>query len=283
MIDLHCHSLYSDGTDTPEDLARLGHALGLSALALTDHDTVDGLPRFLAMQDQVSPKLLPGTELSCTFLGKSLHVLGLLVDPADARFQARLEELRNRRGDRNHRMIARLQELGIAITLETVQAQADSPLLSRVHIAMALRALGVVQTTDEAFRRLIGEDCPGYVSRQELTPREAARWIREAGGVPLIAHPGRFAGRAFRWDEAMVELRGLGMAGFESIYGEYGPEEQAYFRSLAARLGMTESGGSDYHGANKPGVPLGRGRRNIEVPDAFLAELELAQARGDWN
>lgn len=281
MIDLHFHSLYSDGTDAPEDLARMGDALGLTAMALTDHDTVDGLPRFLAMQDQVKPRLLAGTELSCTYLGKSLHVLGLLVDPADPIFQGRLAELRNRRGDRNVRLVARLNELGIAITLEAVQAQADSPLLSRVHVAMALVAMGVVTTPDEAFRRLLGDGCPGYVPRQELTPREAARWIREAGGVPIVAHPGRFAGRAFRWDEAMAELQRLGMAGFETVYGEYGPEEEAYFRGLARQLGMLESGGSDYHGANKPGVPLGRGRRNIHVPDEFLTELESARARGD--
>lgn len=283
MIDLHFHSLYSDGTDTPEDLARMGDALGLAAMALTDHDTVDGLHRFLAMQDQVAPRLLAGTELSCTFLGRSLHVLGLLVDPHDATFQARLIELRGRRQDRNLRLVARLQELGFPITLERVQAEADSPLLSRVHVAAALVRLGVVTTPDEAFRRLIGDGCPGYVSRQELTPREAARWIREAGGVPIVAHPGRFAGRAFRWDEAMQDLRSQGMTGFESIYGEYGPEEEAYFRALAKRLGMLESGGSDYHGANKPGVPLGRGRRNIAVPDHFLSELESARARGDWN
>lgn len=282
MIDLHFHSHYSDGTDAPEDLATMGDALGLSAMALTDHDTVDGLARFLAMQPHVRTRLLPGTELSCTYLGRSLHVLGLLVDPEDATFQARLQELRGRRQDRNVRLVARLNELGIALTMADVQAQADSPLLSRVHVAMALRALGVVHSTDDAFKRLIGDGCPGYVPRQELSPREAVLWIREAGGVPIVAHPGRFAGRAFRWDEAMAELRDLGMAGFESVYGEYGPEEQAYFRGLAARLGMLESGGSDYHGANKPGVPLGRGRRNIEVPDHFLTELESARDRGDW-
>ncbi len=283
MIDLHCHSLYSDGTDAPEDLVRRAEELGLAALALTDHDTLDGLPRFLALQPQVRVRLVPGTELSCGYLGKSLHVLGLLVEPEDAVFQERLRELRGRREERNLRMIARLRELGLPITEEGARAEADSPLISRLHIAQALVRLGAAGSVQEAFTTLIGEGAPGYVPRRELTPKEAARWIREAGGVPLVAHPGRFAGPSFRWEEAMAELRALGMAGFETVYGEYGPEEQAYFRGLASRLGMVESGGSDYHGANKPGVSLGRGRKGIRVPDDFLTNLMAERQRGDWN
>lgn len=283
MIDLHCHSYHSDGTDAPEALPFLAEAAGLSALALTDHDTLDGLPAFLAQQDRVKVRLLAGTELSCHFLGKSLHVLGLLVDPGDARFQARLVELRGRREDRNHRLVARLRELGYAVSLESVRAEADSPLLSRVHVANALVRAGAFATVQEAFNQLLGDGKPGWVPREELSPRDAARWIREAGGVPIVAHPGRFAGPSFRWDEAMAELRDAGMAGFETVYGDYGPQEEAYFRALAQRLSMLESGGSDYHGANKPGVEIARGRKGIRVPDAFLEGLEQCKREGHWN
>jgi len=283
VIDLHCHTLHSDGTDTPEGLALLGEAARLSALCLTDHDTLGGIPGFLAMQPQVKVRLLVGTELSCRFLGQSLHILGLLVDPQDALFQSRLVELRGRREDRNRRMILRLAELGCPVTLEDVQAHADTPLLSRVHFAKALAARGFVRRAPEAFERLIGDDCPGFVPREELSPSEASRWIREAGGVPVVAHPGRFTGGGFRWDDAMADLQRQGLEGLEGYYGEYRAAEQKYFVALAARLGMVVTGGSDYHGANKPGLRLGRGRGGLQVPDELLDRLETQQRFGSYR
>ena len=283
MIDLHCHTLHSDGTDTSERLALLGDEAQLTALCLTDHDTLGGIPDFLAMQPRVKVRLLVGTELSCRFLGRSLHVLGLLVNPADARFQARLVELRGRRDDRNRRMITRLAELGYPITHEDVQAQADTPLLSRVHFAKALALRGFVRRAPEAFERLIGDDCPGFVPREELSPAEAARWIREAGGVPVVAHPGRFAGGGFRWDEAMRDLQREGLEGLEGYYGEYRASEQKYFVALAASLGMVVTGGSDYHGGNKPSLRLGAGRGGLKVPDDLLERLETRQRHGTYR
>lgn len=283
MIDLHCHTLHSDGTDSPERLALIAEAAGLSALCLTDHDTLDGIPELLAQQPKVKVRLLAGTELSCRFLGRSLHVLGLLVDPSDATFQARLAELRGRREDRNHRMFLKLTELGCPLTREEVQLHAESPLLSRVHVALALAAKGYVRRPQEAFERLIGDDGPAFVPREELAPEEAARWIREAGGVPVVAHPGRFAGGAFRWDDAMRDLQRKGLEGLEGYYGEYRAAEQRYFVGLGKRLGMVVTGGSDYHGRNKPGIRLGAGRGGLKVPDALLEDLETQQRRGAWN
>jgi predicted metal-dependent phosphoesterase TrpH len=283
VIDLHCHTLHSDGTDTPEGLALLGEETRLTALCLTDHDTLGGIPAFLAMQPKVKVRLLAGTEISCRFLGRSLHVLGLLVNPQDTGFQSRLEELRGRREDRNRRLLARLAELGCPITLEEVQAHADSPLLSRVHFALALAARGYVRRAPEAFERLIGDDCPGFVHREELSPSEASRWIREAGGVPVVAHPGRFAGGNFRWDDAMAELQRQGLEGLEGFYGEYRAAEQKYFVALAARLGMIVTGGSDYHGRHKPGLRLGRGRGGLQVPDELLDRLETQQRFGSYS
>ncbi|HJV48917.1 MAG TPA: PHP domain-containing protein [Geothrix sp.] len=283
MIDLHCHTFHSDGTDTPKQLALLGEEARLTALCLTDHDTLGGIPDFLAMQPRVKVRLLVGTELSCRFLGQSLHVLGLLVNPTNARFQARLEELRGRRDDRNGRMLTRLAELGCPVTHEDVQSQADTPLLSRVHFAKALAARGFVRRPQEAFERLIGDDCPGFVPREELSPEEATRWIREAGGVPVVAHPGRFGGKGFRWDEAMADLQRMGIEGLEGYYGEYRAAEQKYFVALAARLGMVVTGGSDYHGANKPGLRLGRGRGGLQVPDDLLDRLETQQKFGSYH
>lgn len=283
MIDLHAHTCCSDGTDTPEALALAADAAGLEALALTDHDTLEGLPAFLAQQPRVKARLLPGTELSCRFMGRSLHVLGLLVDPADPVLEGRLRVFRESRTERNARMIARLNGLGLDLRLEEVEAQAQGAVVSRVHMALALVDRGTVRSLPEAFDRYLGDHAPGYVPREELDPPTAARWIREAGGVPLVAHPGRFAGRGFGWDEAMDALKAAGMAGFEAYYGEYGPAEQAYFLDLAARKGMVPSGGSDYHGGNKPHIRLGVGRGRLRVPGEVLEGLERARAEGAWN
>lgn len=277
MIDLHSHSTFSDGSDSPEELALAGDAAGLVALALTDHDSVEGIDRFLAMQPRVKPRLLAGVEVSCTYLGRSLHVLGLLVDPADARFRARLADLRERRNRRNLEMVARLNGLGIPLRIEQVLAFAPSCLVSRVHFSLALAAMDAVSSPEEAFRRYLGDGRPGCVPWDELTPGEAVQWIRDAGGVPMVAHPGRFAGRQFRWDEAMVDLRAQGMRGFEAWYGDYGPAEERYFLDLAERTGMLPCGGSDYHGSHKPGLRLGTGRGSLRVPASALVALEAAQ------
>ena len=274
MIDLHAHSLFSDGTDTPEALARMADAAGVSALALTDHDTVDGIPAFLAQQPFVKARLIVGTELSCRFLDQSLHVLGLLVDHTNPVFLARLADLRLRRDDRNRRLVAKLQALGFPIAMEDVQAQANSPLLSRVHFAKALAAKGIIKHPQQAFESLLNDGGRAWVPREELEPSEAALWIREAGGVPVVAHPGRFGGGSFVWDKAMKDLRDQGMEGLEAYYGDYAAAQQRSFTALAAKLGMAMSGGSDYHGRNKPAIRLGRGRGSLHVPDALLEGLE---------
>ena len=279
MIDLHCHSYFSDGTDSPEDLVRMGEDAGLEALALTDHDTVDGLPRFLGMQSQVKLRLVPGIELSCRFLGRELHILGLLLDPGSQGFQQRLTDLRQERGERNLLMVAKLQAMGLPITWELVQAQASTPLVARPHFAQALVACGAATSTTEAFHRYVGDHAPGYVQRKELAPSEAANWIWAAGGIPLVAHPGRFH-RGFIWDDAMPQLRKAGVAGFEAFYSGYSQPEETYFNALASRLAMPRGGGSDYHGAHKPGIKLGIGRGSLRVPFELMAELEIHRDRG---
>lgn len=274
MIDLHCHSIFSDGTDTPEALAEMADEIGLTALALTDHDTLDGLPQFLAAQSKVRARLIPGLELSCRFLGMELHILGLFINPWDPALLSHIEEMRQRREERNDRMIERLRSLAIPITLEEVASMAPTRLVSRVHFAKALVKRGAAGSRQDAFARIIGDGCPAHIPFRALAPGEVAQWIYEAGGVPVLAHPGRTAVRAFRWEAAMQELKDLGIAGFEAYYGEYGPAEQRYFCELAAQLGMAPSGGSDYHGNGKPGLSLGKGHGNLHVPDEILAALE---------
>ncbi len=274
MIDLHSHSIFSDGTDTPEALADLADRAGLTALALTDHDTLEGLGRFLACQPRTAAQLVPGIELSCRFLGRVLHVLGLFIDPGNPRFRARIEDMRERRVERNRCMVERLQELGVAITWEEVAALAPTDAISRTHFARALVRHGAAGSPQDAFRRYIGDDGPAFVPLKDLTPRDAAAWIREAGGVSVVAHPGRFSHRSFRWEAAMADLKAQGLQGLEAHYPDYGPAEHQYFLELARVLGMVPSGGSDYHGGHKPGQYLGVGTGSLHVPDEVLDRLK---------
>jgi predicted metal-dependent phosphoesterase TrpH len=261
MIDLHTHSLFSDGTDRPEALAQAAAEAGLAALALTDHDTLDGLDRFMALQAAVPTELVPGIELSCQFLGRPLHLLGLLMDWRDPVLGARVADLRRKREGRNRDMVDRLRARGVAITWEAVAAEAPTDLVSRTHFARALVRMGAAGGHDDAFRRLIGDDAPCFVPVPELAPGEA-------GGVAVVAHPGRTFGRGFRWDRAMRDLKDQGVQGFEAWYPDYGPAEHAYFLALAEELDMVPTGGSDYHGGHKLGRALG-----MEVPDRVLERL----------
>ena len=274
MIDLHSHSIFSDGTDTPEALAQAADALGLKALALTDHDTLDGLPRFMAQQPSVRTLLVPGLELSCRFLGRGLHMLGLFVDYQDPAFRTRVEGLATLRLGRNREMVARLQALGVPLTFEEVAATAPTELISRTHFAKALVARGAAGSPQDAVLRFVGDNAPAFVPVPELTPRTAALWIHEAGGIAVVAHPGRGVPRHFRWEEAMAELKAQGVQGFEARYPDYGPREERYFLELAGTLDLVPTGGSDYHGANKPGQGLGIGRGNLHVPDEILERLQ---------
>jgi predicted metal-dependent phosphoesterase TrpH len=278
MIDLHAHSLFSDGTDTPEAMARAGDAAGLTALALTDHDTLAGLDRFMAQQPSVATLLVPGIELSCRFMGRPLHMLGLFLDFTDPRLVERVAGMRARRLERNQRMLRRLQEQGVAITWEDLAAEAPTDLISRMHFAKVLVRAGAAGSRQDAFQRFIGDDAPCHVPIPDLDPGTAVGWIHDAGGVAVVAHPGRGFPRGFRWDQAMLELKAAGIQGFEAYYPDYGPLEHRYFLDLARNLDLVPSGGSDYHGGHKPGVALGVGGGGLHVPDGILDRL--LDARG---
>jgi predicted metal-dependent phosphoesterase TrpH len=160
------------------------------------------------------------------------------------------------------------------ITMADLEAEAPTDLISRTHFARVLVRNGAAGSAADAFRRFIGDDSPCYVAMPELQPREAVQWIRAAGGVAVVAHPGRGFPRGFRWDEAMLDLKAQGVHGFEAYYPDYGPLEERYFLALAHRLDMVPCGGSDYHGGHKPGIELGVGGGGLRVPDEILERLQ---------
>jgi predicted metal-dependent phosphoesterase TrpH len=249
----------------------MADAMGLRALALTDHDTLDGLDRFLDMQGATSVRLVPGIELSCEFVGRDLHVLGLFVDHRDPVFGERIRGLQARRLRRNERIFGNLRGLGIDIG--SLAPHGHDGQMTRGHIADMLVAAGRVASRGDAFRKYLGEDGAAYAPFDYLSPADAFSWIREAGGLPAIAHPGRFAGGAFVWDAAMAEFRSQGALGVEAHYSEHSPAQTAYFLWLCDELGMAPTGGSDYHGAMKPWCRMGVGRGDLAVPDTVLDRI----------
>jgi predicted metal-dependent phosphoesterase TrpH len=284
MIDLHCHSRFSDGSDPPEAIVAKAGAIGLRAVALTDHDTLEGLDPFLGMQGATPVRLVPGIELSCEFAGRDLPVLGLFVDHRDPLFRGRVERLQARRLKRNEQVLENLRGMKIDLRSRGLWDREGEGPTTRGHIADMLVAGGYAADRQDAFRKYVGEDAPAYAPFDYLSPADAFSWIREAGGLPAIAHPGRFANGAFVWDRAMADFRDMGALGVETYYSEHSPAQTAYFLGLCQDLSMAPTGGSDYHGAMKPWCEMGTGRGGLAVPDSVLEGLEAAlRERGIWR
>lgn len=274
MIDLHLHSIFSDGTDTPEAIVLAASELGLKAIALTDHDTLGGLERFMAMQSSVATTLIPGVELSCSFMGKTLHILGLYLNFLNQQLIRELNHIHAQRVERNKLMLKRLVAIGVPITWEDIVLKLPNSSITRMHFAKALLRCGIVASLQEAFTRFIGDNNPCFVPVADFKPEDAITLITKAGGIPVIAHPGRGFPNGFCWDEAMLKLKNMGVQGLEAYHSSYGTLEQNYFLRLATDLDLVPCGGSDYHGSNKHGVSLGTGKGNLHVPDVTLKLLQ---------
>ncbi|MBI3087454.1 MAG: PHP domain-containing protein [Candidatus Omnitrophica bacterium] len=251
--DLHTHTLYSDGTETPRRVVELAAEAGLSALAITDHDILDGCPEAAAAAAQRGLELIPGLEMSASDAGREVHVLGFFIDADCAPFQQLLADQRTRRVQRIHEMIQQLGQIGLAITPEEVFGHAlGQGSVGRPHVAKALLKRGYVSTLKEAFDRYIGNGGPAYIPGSPLHPRTAIQGIREAGGIPVLAHP------IYLKDDTLIDqLARDGLAGLEVYHSGHPPEAVQRYERIADRLGLLRTGGSDYHGASKEGVAIG--------------------------
>ena len=266
LADLHVHTHYSDGADSPQRVVELAKEAGVSAIAITDHDILDGYPEAAAAAQAAGLELIPGLEMSASEVGREVHMLGFFIDAGHAGFQQQLAEQRTRRMARIHEMIARLQQLGLAVTPEDVFSQAKHQgAIGRPHVAQALLKRGYVSTMREAFDRYIGNDGPAYVPGSPLGPEVAIRAIREAGGIPVLAHP------IYLKDDAFIEqLVRDGLVGLEVYHSGHPPEAVQRYEQLADRLGLLKTGGSDYHGTSKEGAPIG----SMHVPYALVEALK---------
>lgn len=257
--DLHTHTTASDGTFTPTELVTAAHACGLSLVAVTDHDTTAGIAEAQAVAAQLQIDFISGVELSAEGAPGKCHLLGLGIDPHYPPLQQTLRQLSENRRQRNEKIITRLNVLGVAMTMEDVLAfTPPGANLGRPHFAAALVARGAVADTREAFTRFLGDEAAAYVTKETLSPAKAIALVHEAGGLCFLAHPGLLRLAAHETYESRVRaLQALDLDGIEAYYSSYSPAEEAQFLRLAEKLTLLVTGGSDFHGANKPHVALG--------------------------
>jgi predicted metal-dependent phosphoesterase TrpH len=282
MIDLHTHSTFSDGSETPAALVATARVTGLRGLALTDHDTADGCDELLAACRAQGVTGFSGVEVSAEVSGGTLHVLGYGIDPHHPDLAAKLLDVRDGRASRNRLILARLAELGCPMDWEEVAAFAGEEVVGRPHFARAMIARGYVASVQEAFDRFLAKGKPAYMDRLRFPPEECIRLVRAAGGVAVLAHPFTWEPDSARLAERLTPLVEAGLGGIEAYYTEHTLEQQIVCLRLAQRHGLLVTGGTDAHGSVTPDRTLGRGRGGLEVPDALLGPLLDALAGSRW-
>ena len=258
-IDLHTHSNASDGSCPPREVVRLAQERRLKAIALTDHDTIDGLAEAVAAGEELGIEVIPGVEISAKHPLGSMHILGYFLDYNDPLFTERLAVLKQARKDRNPQIIAKLNTCGIPLKMAQVEAISGGGQMGRPHIAQALYQGGYVKTLQEAFDMYLGNNGRAYVSKFRFPPDEAIAMIRDAQGIPVLAHPFTLnLNTSETLRPLLKELMALGLAGIECYYPEHSFGQEALYLFLARELGLLITGGSDFHGDIKPEVNLGR-------------------------
>ncbi|NNL13487.1 MAG: PHP domain-containing protein [Acidimicrobiia bacterium] len=276
-VDLHTHSTYSDGSETPAELIATAKRARLEAIALTDHDNLDGIPEAMEAAAHHDIELIPGVELSCEWDRGGFHMVVLWLEPGPGPLQDRLADLQHGRANRNVDMVAKLAGLGIDITYDEVLEEAGGTGVGRPHMAAILVRKGVVATMSEAFDLYLAQGRPGYVGRVRLTPETAITLARQSGAVPIIAHPHTLGIFRSELDAELKRLAGLGLVGVEAYYPEYEPDTRFELVERARQAGLVPSGGSDYHGGYKQGLKIGNGYGDLSVDRRVLEELRAAQ------
>lgn len=270
-VDLQTHSTFSDGTLTPEEIVQRAEERGLAAVALTDHDTVEGLEAFQAAGEELEIETVPGVELSARIERQDVDILGYFVDPDDPTLAQTIEKARRFRRQRTPKLLARLEELGVPVEMEVVEAKAGDAAVGRPHIAQAMVEAGHVDDVDGAFDTYIGEGGPAYLPKQRLEPPEAIEAIHAADGVAVLAHPCFVHPGAF--PSVLDALLDTGLDGIEVWYSDHDATHRSFFSRQAEEHGLVKTGGSDFHGDNKPDIGLGTGRGGLEVPYEAVESL----------
>jgi predicted metal-dependent phosphoesterase TrpH len=278
-IDLHIHSTASDGSLAPSDIIRLAQKLNLGAIAITDHDSLDGSRQAVKAGIPAALKFVSGVEISAAhppfFPGAgSFHILGYGLRLDDAALNQLLDKLRRARKNRNPEILERLKKLGFSLSLHEVQRQVGDGQIGRPHIAHAMLAKGFVQSIDEAFDNFLGTNKPAYVDKYRIDCACAIQTIRAAGGIPVLAHPSLLnIDSANEMEHLIGNLKDIGIGGIEVYYPEHTPQQTQQYAELAARYELLMTGGTDFHGSIMPDIKMGTGKGNLFVPYDLYEKL----------
>ena len=272
-IDLHTHSLCSDGAQTPADVVRTASQAGLSAIALSDHDCIAGVQEAIDTGNSLGIEVIPAVELSAQS-DTELHILGYFVDIHNKKLQDTMAYALQVRDERQEETCRKLNEQGFAITMEEAREEAHgNPVLCRAHFAQIMVRKGYAESVKDAFNRFLSVGCYAYSNRQALAAQEAVSLIRQAGGIAVAAHLHLIKKPDDELRQYLKELIPYGLDGVEGYYTDYTPDMEQRYRAMAKELGLVISGGTDYHGANKPHISIGKGKGNLEIPYSVLEGL----------
>ena len=273
LIDLHVHSNTSDGTFSPQAIARLAQEAGLRAIALTDHDSLDGVVACIEAGKAYGIEVIPGIELSGNYHGHEIHILGYFIDSTSTLLKETLQGVIAKREQRNDEMLQKLETLGISLTMADVSQGVEDEIITRAHIARAMREKGYIKTNSEAFDKYIGDGCPAFIPKHSLTSTECIDLIHQCGGVAVLAHPGLYTFAKGRIKPLITDLMTAGLDGVEVIYPKHDAELTAMLTAFCKANHLAITGGSDFHGGNKPDIQIGNGRGETFVPYPLLEAL----------
>ena len=279
FVDLHVHSNASDGTFSPSQVVELAKNAGLDAFALTDHDTTAGVPEALEKGRDLNIEVIPGIEVSSSFDGTEIHILGLFVNSDDPVLAAMLEKMRISRDRRNEKMLENLAADGISFTKEEICGDNPDTIITRAHIAHALVAKGICSGMDQAFKKYLqygGRYCP---QKEHLSPEEVVKTMISNGAFVALAHPFQYKFGDKKTEELIAHMADLGMKGLEVYHSSNNKLESMKLQEMAVRHHLLPTGGSDFHGGNKPDISIGTGRGGLRVSSLLLEDIKRERAK----
>ncbi|WP_339099808.1 PHP domain-containing protein [Fusobacterium ulcerans] len=254
---MHIHTIASDGTFTPEEVVKRAKSFGMKTIAITDHDTVDGLAEGKKIADEVGIEFIQGIEISCNIDNLEVHILGYFLNLEDEEFLTELEELKKARENRNKKVVEKLEKCGIVVDMEKVKNMAPGNIISRVHIANYLVEIGAAFSKNDAFEKYLGKTGAAYVPKENFPPERAVKMLHANGAFVSMAHPKLITQNDGILENMISELKKLGLGGLEAVYGTFTPAEKRKYKKMAKRHSLLVTGGSDFHGANREGIDIG--------------------------
>jgi hypothetical protein len=277
-VDLHLHTTASDGVLTPSQMVNYARSKGLLAIAITDHDTIEGLEEGLLEGERIGLEVIPGIEISAEHSPGSMHLLGFFLDIHHPTLKERLGYLQRARAERNPRMAEKLNKLGIDITFDEVLKASGGGQVGRPHFAQVLMEKGYVRSFQEAFERFLKKGASAYVEKMRFSAEESIHFINEANGVAVLAHPNTLQVNGYsELENLILRLVKTGLRGIEAYYPEHSALEVAQYKTLAERHGLLVTGGTDYHGIEKNGLDIGVGRGEMKLPYSIVENLKAAR------